>query len=203
MKRCLAYQEALTADEIALIARKHNIDVNDFCRLTESQVTSSHDLKDTTFVVSQTGVRYRDVTDHELSLLFPEEANVVTECMRYRLSFPCTPVELVAFVNGTGAFDLPDGFYELVSGVPVRRANETPDDRALRLYKMRCAGMSGSDIASVETLASGSAMSKSRANKLCQKGSALVAAKARAATTMTGQMNAIGVVGKRPKTKAG
>lgn len=114
-KGFLAAQPLSDAD-IAEIASKPDLDVGDFCRITESAITSDHDREEAIYIISQDVVRYRPVSDHLLSQLFPGELDEVLEQMRHALSFPCSPAEIVAFVKATDhCFSLPEGFAEAVA----------------------------------------------------------------------------------------
>lgn len=194
----LAAHPPLSATEIGEIARKPALDAGDFCRLTETEITSDHDRGEVTYIISQAGVHHRPVADHLLSQLYPGELNEVLEQMRHALSFPCTSAEIVAFVKATDrCFTLPEVFVKAVTGIPGREQAENPDERAIRLAKMRSSDMTGSEISKVE-----GDMSVSRANELARKGTALLKQKATNASTMSGQFGLKGVAAKKPRTKA-
>lgn len=66
---------------------------------------------DDLFVFDQQGVRSREYSDHELALLDPGSRSEVMETVRHNLDFPCTPDELVQFVDAVSwFFDLPEAF---------------------------------------------------------------------------------------------
>ncbi len=77
------------------------------------------------FVFDQRGVRSREYSDHELALLDPGSRSEVMETVRHNLDFPCTPAELVQFVDAVSwFFDLPEAFRNAVALTVVDSANE-------------------------------------------------------------------------------
>jgi hypothetical protein len=186
--------QPLSDAEVIELAGKPALDVGDFCRITEAEITGSHDR----YIVSQEGVRYRPVSDHQLSNLFPGERDEILEQMRHTLSFPCTPAELVAFVKAADhCFLLPDGFAEAATGIPDRLPDEDPKERRIRIAKMRRAGMSGAKIGKVE-----GGITASKANTLAREGEEILADKAQKALTFAGQAMPNGVAVKKAKKQA-
>lgn len=197
MTQTFADEHSLTAAESAELARRQMLDVDDFCRLTVTEITGDHDKGEATYVVSQSGVSFRPVADSLLALLSSAERAVVFEQIRHRLSFPCSPVELVDFVRAVDhCFELPKEFVEAVTGVSEHKI-ETPDERAIRFAKMRASGMKGAEIAKIE-----GGISVTQANNLCRKGAVVLARQASQATSMRGQLAPQGVAHIMAKTKS-
>lgn len=194
----LTIQHSLCDAEIIELAQRPTLDVADFCQLTESEITGSYGYDEVTYIISQAGVNHRPVDDHLLALLTPGERDVVVKQMPYRLSFPCSPAELVAFVKGADhCFYLPEEFVEAVTGVAAKKNDESPDERAIRFAKMRATGMTGAKIAKIE-----GGISVTQANNLCRKGEELLKRKATMATSMCGQLDPQGVATAKAKIKA-
>ncbi|MBN8463635.1 MAG: hypothetical protein J0M01_12620 [Dechloromonas sp.] len=69
------------------------------------------------YTVSQSGVYPEQYSDDDLRSLFPEERRVLLErATRPPLGFPCTPSQLLKFVDGglQGEFEVPDDFRAIV-----------------------------------------------------------------------------------------
>ncbi len=65
------------------------------------------------YIVSQSGVYPEQYSDNDLRLLFPEERRLLLEgATRPPLLFPCTPSQLLKFVDGgsQGKFEVPEEF---------------------------------------------------------------------------------------------
>lgn len=72
---------------------------------------------DDAFVFDLAGVRLADYSAGELAMLVPAERMEITEALRHRLDFPCSPRQLVDFVAATSwYFSLPTIFIESVGG---------------------------------------------------------------------------------------
>lgn len=79
---------------------------------------------DDAFVFDLAGVRLADYSAGELAMLAPTERMEITEALRHRLDFPCSPRQLVDFVADTSwVFSLPQAFIESVEGAAERVPN--------------------------------------------------------------------------------
>ena len=78
--------------------------------------------------VGQLGVYPKQYSDDDLRGLFPEERRILLErADRPPLPFPCTPAQLLQFVDGDllGDFDLPDDFRAAVEQPAPEAAEPT------------------------------------------------------------------------------
>ena len=72
------------------------------------------------FIVSSDGVRPVPIDAVVLDRLDDDQREVIDELLALNLIFPCTPTELVVFVDAAqGAFSLPDGYAEKVRSQPA------------------------------------------------------------------------------------
>lgn len=72
------------------------------------------------FIVSRDGVHPVPIDAVVLDRLDDDQREVIDELLALNLIFPCTPTELVVFVDAAqGAFSLPDGYAEKVRSQPA------------------------------------------------------------------------------------
>lgn len=104
-----ADDEVVSEADCRAIAALPSLGAYEFEQLTGYRMSAAG--SDDLFIFDQKGVRSREYSDHELALLDPGSRSEVMETVRHNLDFPCTPAELVQFVDAVSwFFDLPDGF---------------------------------------------------------------------------------------------
>lgn len=86
------------------------IDIGAFEALTDTAEGVHGD-----FTIAADSVHATPIDAHTLSLLSRDDRRFIREFLKLRLALPCTPVQLVEFVDATeGAFTLPEGYAEKV-----------------------------------------------------------------------------------------
>jgi hypothetical protein len=111
--------EAVSEDECRAFAALQNLGPYEFEQLTGHPIGS-----DDLFVFDQNGVRSREYSDHELALLDPGSRREVLETLRHRLDFPCTPNQLLNFVDAVSwFFDAPEAFREVIERLGAGQRN--------------------------------------------------------------------------------
>jgi len=102
------------------------------------------------YTVSQSGVYPEQYSDDDLRSLFPEERRVLLEAAtRPPLPFPCTPSQLLKFVDGgwSEEFEIPDHFRAAVEppALPVQSEGKLSADEGLALARGVSSGAPRSD----------------------------------------------------------
>lgn len=106
------FEDDMTDDELREYAMSTALDDYAFSRLTGADLSDANDL----FSVAREGVELAPVDDHALMLISESHRMQIREAGRHRLRFPCTPAELVAFVDKVDwYFELPEVFREMVA----------------------------------------------------------------------------------------
>lgn len=91
------------------------IDIGAFEALTDTAEGVHGD-----FAIAADSVHATPIDARTLSLLSRDDRRFMREFLKLRLALPCTPVQLVEFVDATeGAFSLPEGYAEQVRSRPV------------------------------------------------------------------------------------